>query len=426
MFNENISVKDILSNTKIGLWQIEMDEGKSECMYADGTMLELLGLEEVPTPEECYRHWYNRIDKDYLGMVNEIIEVMALGQQGEVNYIWHHPNNEKIQFRFGGSCDLTSTQGIRFHGYCQNISEMMSLKKEEPSKSLEEDMFTEQVASMGTQKESLKTLEEDMLLSLQELYTCVMMLELDKNVIHPLKLTEEGEVLIAKNISAQETFQDMLQLYHPDDWEEIKKDISLENLQIQLSEGKEKFIREYRRKIQEGYHWVSITCYFMQKPSSNQKVLITIQDVDEQKSQEKEYQEYLKNRFDGNMKILQMCLKNENILEYFYYPQENKFVLPEKTANYYSCKTEYKISQEEFAKDLAQEEYCALFCRVHERIKKGEKSDYFYYTAKQNQSWCKCSISSVKFNIDGQTVFAVGIIEDLSKQRSIERRSKRF
>ena len=37
------------------------------------------------------------------------------------------------------------------------------------------------------------------------------------------------------------------------------------------------------------------------------------------------------------MEILRMSLNNTNILEYFYYPMEERLVIPQKTAEYYGC-----------------------------------------------------------------------------------------
>ena len=56
MFDENVKMGPILYDAKIGLWHIEMDEGKPERMYANRPMLELLGLdrsEERRVGKEC-------------------------------------------------------------------------------------------------------------------------------------------------------------------------------------------------------------------------------------------------------------------------------------------------------------------------------------------------------------------------------------
>ena len=40
MFDENIKMGSILFDAKIGLWHIEIEEGKPERMYADRAMKE--------------------------------------------------------------------------------------------------------------------------------------------------------------------------------------------------------------------------------------------------------------------------------------------------------------------------------------------------------------------------------------------------
>lgn len=42
-------------------------------MHADSVMLELLGLDAAPEPEECYQVWYNRIQDEYKGAVQETV-----------------------------------------------------------------------------------------------------------------------------------------------------------------------------------------------------------------------------------------------------------------------------------------------------------------------------------------------------------------
>lgn len=423
MFDENVTMGPILYDAKIGLWHIEMDEGKPERMYADRAMLELLGLEELPTPEECYRHWHSRIEKESLGLVEGAVQTMAAGQHGEINYPWYHPKKGKIYVRCGGTRDMDYTRGLRFHGYHQDISEIVSLQKE---------------------TEKLRGFQETMLLSLKELYLSVMILEMDTGKVYPIHLSAELGAFFAENGRERQDaksvpgcqckekgqreniFRDMVRFYHPEEQEEMRREITLEGLRAQMEKGKEKFIWEYRRNIKGEYHWVSIACYFMPKLSKNRRALIAVQDIDEIKRQEKEYQEYLMNRYKGNMEILRMSLKNTNILEYFYYPKEGRVVLPEKTAYYYSCKEEYWDVEHDFARDLVDMEYYGLFCNVHEYIQKGGKNSCFYYSSKQGKFWCKCSISSVNFDEWGNTVFAVGIIEDLTKQREMERENERY
>lgn len=405
MFDENFRLDNILYEANIGLWYIELEEGSAPRMYGDCAMLELLGLEELPTPEECYRHWHERIEHSYLGMVDEVIQVMAARQHGEVSYAWEHPKWGKIYIRCGGNCDLSYTQGLRLKGYHQNISELVSLKRE---------------------AEQLKSFQQKMLESLKELYFSVLLLEIDRDIIYPLYAPQEGNEPFGVKASTAYMMEQMVKFYHPEDQEKMQEDISLVNLQYCLDQGVEKLIREFRRKIKGKYHWVSVTCYFMRQSNCNRKVLIAIQDIDEQKRQEKEYQEYLKNSYMGNMELLRMSLKNSNIFEYFYYPKEERLVIPEMTAQYFNYPPQLQGINRENAAKIVDKNYLELFCRVHTYIQNGGKNDYFYYNCNQGKFWCKCSLSSVIFDEDGHTEFAVAMIEDLTQQRIIEWENEQY
>ena len=63
---------DILRSTRTGLWEIILCQGREPVMHADSVMLELLGLDAAPAPEECYQVWYNRIQDEYKGAVQEL------------------------------------------------------------------------------------------------------------------------------------------------------------------------------------------------------------------------------------------------------------------------------------------------------------------------------------------------------------------
>lgn len=63
-------IQEVLCAAQTVLWVIELDEGKEPRMYADKAMLELLGMQEETGPEECYAHWYDRIDHEYYSTNN--------------------------------------------------------------------------------------------------------------------------------------------------------------------------------------------------------------------------------------------------------------------------------------------------------------------------------------------------------------------
>ena len=219
MFDENFRLGNILNEANIGLWYIELEEGSAPRMYGDCAMLELLGIEGLPTPEECYRHWYERIEHSYLGMVDEVIQVMAARQHGEVSYAWEHPKWGTIYIRCGGNCDPSYTKGLRLKGYHQNISELVSLKQE---------------------AEQLKSFQQKMLESLKELYFSVLLLEIDRDIIYPLYASQEGNKSFGVKASTAYMMEQMVKYYHPEDQEQMQEDISLVNLERCLDQGVER------------------------------------------------------------------------------------------------------------------------------------------------------------------------------------------
>ena len=129
------SLEDILEGARTGTWTIELEEGCQPRMYADRTMRILLGVTDGIGPEECYRHWFARIEPDYVEMVREAVEEILSSGRGEVIYPWNHPVLGKIYVRCGGVPDRTFEKpGACLNGYHQDITEtMVTRKKQEQS-----------------------------------------------------------------------------------------------------------------------------------------------------------------------------------------------------------------------------------------------------------------------------------------------------
>ncbi len=129
------SLEDILEGARTGIWTIELEEGCPPRMYADRTMRILLGVPEEIGPEECYRHWFENIEPDYVDMVQEaVLEILETGRS-EVIYPWNHPQLGRIYVRCGGVPDKTFKKpGASLNGYHQDITEtMVARKKQEQS-----------------------------------------------------------------------------------------------------------------------------------------------------------------------------------------------------------------------------------------------------------------------------------------------------
>ena len=129
------SLEDILEGARTGIWTIELEEGCQPRMYADRTMRILLGVPDNIGPEECYKHWFERIEPDYLQMAQETVQEILRAGRAEVIYPWNHPELGKIYVRCGGVPDRTFKKpGACLNGYHQDITEtMMTRKKQEQS-----------------------------------------------------------------------------------------------------------------------------------------------------------------------------------------------------------------------------------------------------------------------------------------------------
>ena len=129
-FRDIEKIQDILHEAQTGLWAIELEEGREPRMYADKAMLGLLGFTGEPSPEECYRGWYDRIDADYYPMVQDVVRRMCADERAEVEYPWHHPLWGQIYVRCGGIRDKNYKEGTCLLGYHQNITNTVMLKQE--------------------------------------------------------------------------------------------------------------------------------------------------------------------------------------------------------------------------------------------------------------------------------------------------------
>ena len=132
------SLEDILEGARTGIWTIELEEGCQPRMYPDRTMRILLGASEEIGPEECYRHWFENIEPDYVEMVQEAVREILETGRSEVIYPWNHPELGKIYVRCGGVPDKSFKKpGACLNGYHQDITETMVTRKKQEQASME-------------------------------------------------------------------------------------------------------------------------------------------------------------------------------------------------------------------------------------------------------------------------------------------------
>lgn len=125
-----VRYKDILEVMELGLWEIRIDkENEQHEMFADDTMYRLLGLEKKLAPQECYLHWYNRINDGYCQYVNQAVEEMIeLNEIVQIEYTWSHPIHGEVMVRCIGSRVEDSDGKICLQGYHRIISDINKVK----------------------------------------------------------------------------------------------------------------------------------------------------------------------------------------------------------------------------------------------------------------------------------------------------------
>lgn len=127
---ENISViENILRDSQVGLWCIEMDEGKPPRLYGNTAFFEMLGMDASLSPEERYSFWYERIEESCIDSIQTSIEEIVKNRHAEVQYSWVHPVKGVVYVRCGGTRDLAYQKGIRLQGTHQEVSDIVQVQQ---------------------------------------------------------------------------------------------------------------------------------------------------------------------------------------------------------------------------------------------------------------------------------------------------------
>ena len=127
--SQKINTNKFLKNVRIGLWRIEVEEGKLPRFYADEVMDELLGITEEITPEERFAFHRRCVHPDDMEMFLEYSDKLT-ETQTEIVYRYIHPISGELFVRCAGIRDNSVTSGISIIGTHQDISETIRVEKE--------------------------------------------------------------------------------------------------------------------------------------------------------------------------------------------------------------------------------------------------------------------------------------------------------
>lgn len=164
--SQKINTEEFLRNARIGLWRIEVEEGKEPRFYADEEMDELLGIKEKLTPEERFRFHRKHVHPDDMEMFQEYSDKLT-ETRTEIVYRYIHPISGEMFVRCGGMRDDSVKGYISIIGTHQDISETIRLEREKEAE--------RRLAEMNKELRQEKVRNEDYYRDLLDMQSCGVM-----------------------------------------------------------------------------------------------------------------------------------------------------------------------------------------------------------------------------------------------------------
>lgn len=126
---EEVNIKEILRASRMGMWRVEIEEGKPPRFYADEVMDELLGIDREITPEERFVFHRSRIYPEDMRLFQEYSDKLTAART-EIVYRYIHPVSGAMFVHCGGERDTSVTEYVAVTGIHQDISETVRIEKE--------------------------------------------------------------------------------------------------------------------------------------------------------------------------------------------------------------------------------------------------------------------------------------------------------
>lgn len=270
---EDTVMHNILQEAGIGIWTIEIENGKLPRMFANDIMRSLLQVGDSDTPEEIYGKWFENIDEKDYQIVNDAIDEIINNGKAEISYSWKSPERGKTYVRCGGSLDHNYKSGIRIWGYHQDITELTLVREE---------------------KQWLKDLNTDIKNSLGILYDGIYRIDLEEREVTILKSIFNKD-MVSKKISYEKFMEILNDYFTEEELRQLKSDFAIENLK-KFSEN-ENILKI--NEIKSKNSWYEYTIFFKRENKDSKHLIITLKNITERKNREEENIRNLKEAYDG-------------------------------------------------------------------------------------------------------------------------------
>lgn len=270
-------IEDTLYNAGVGIWSIEIPDDGEPCMFADKTMNVLLGTSDKDTPQQRYKDWNSRIDKDYLENAMKSVDNMIKNGKSECTYVWYHPKFGKRYVRCGGVCDKSYQNGFKIKGYHQDVTEIQ-LKEEKHKRML---------------KEQYSVID-----AFSSIYNVVWAYDIKKNTVSVINQDDElFKPAQQAEYNATRAIENVIEQCVAEEYRDImRKFYDLKRIALQLE--KEKSVSE--EFVDTILGWCRITALPISKDENGKvlQILIGIQKIDEEKRKELESQTLLAKAYE--------------------------------------------------------------------------------------------------------------------------------
>ena len=262
---QNYYRNKVFNLIQVGIWTIELEDGKLPRMYADNVMKRLLGVEQDISPEDCYVYWYIRIFSSHINAVEDAIGRLITGKKAEIIYPWMNNEGRLRYIRCGGERDFSYKNGLRFLGYHHDVTSIILDEKQ--------------------REFSDKPVISDYILHvLASVYKCIHLVDFRTEKVTPLKTNHHDE-WSAMSVSADE-YLNIIRKYVPDSIVDIiANSIKRQEIVDENNTETSYFTRDYNKTKDGLDYWYNVLMC-MDETNSNNIMLVAFRDINETKSQQ--------------------------------------------------------------------------------------------------------------------------------------------
>ncbi|MDE5577524.1 MAG: PAS domain-containing protein, partial [Oscillospiraceae bacterium] len=120
------------------------------------------------------------------------------------------------------------------------------------------------------------------------------------------------------------------------------------------------------------------------------------------------------------------ALDNTSIHYFEYNVRSRSIVIPQRTCERFKCRPVYDNMPHSFAEEFVLEKDFYAFNKMHAEIDGGAETADALFRSKSEKTWCRVTLTAAERDENGDTIRAIGIIEDLSKEKQNEKRYSKW